>query len=102
MIHASQIRGARAILELSQSKLAELAGVSAATVKRIESTAEIRGAAGTLWKIEKALQTAGVEFIDADDVKGPGVRLKKHPQVSKPKPRDQGAKGNRGERYPRK
>jgi transcriptional regulator with XRE-family HTH domain len=96
MIHPSQIRGARAILELSQSKLAELAGVSAATVKRIESTAEIRGAADTLWKIEKALKTAGVEFIDADDIKGPGVRLKVVPQVAQLKNR--GAKGYRRER----
>ena len=87
MIHASQIRGARAILELSQSKLAELAGVSAATVKRIESAAEIRGAADTLWKIEKALETAGVEFIDADGIKGPGVRLKVVPQVAQLKNR---------------
>jgi predicted transcriptional regulator len=96
MIHPSQIRGARAILELSQSKLAELAGVSAATVKRIESTAEIRGAADTLWKIEKALKKAGVEFIDADDIKGPGVRLKVVPQVAQLKNR--GAKGYRRER----
>ena len=96
MIHASQIRGARAILELSQSKLAELAGVSAATVKRIESAAEIRGAADTLWKIEKALETAGVEFIDADGIKGPGVRLKVVPQVAQLKNR--GAKGYRRER----
>ena len=74
-------------MELSQSKLAELAGVSAATVKRIESAAEIRGAADTLWKIEKALETAGVEFIDADDIKGPGVRLKVVPQVAQLKNR---------------
>ena len=73
MIHASQIRGAR--------------GVSAATVKRIESAAEIRGAADTLWKIEKALETAGVEFIDADGIKGPGVRLKVVPQVAQLKNR---------------
>jgi hypothetical protein len=30
----------------------------------------------TLHKIQRALELAGVEFIDEDDVKGPGVRLK--------------------------
>jgi hypothetical protein len=30
----------------------------------------------TLHKIRRALELAGVEFIDEDDVKGPGVRLK--------------------------
>ena len=29
-----------------------------------------------LWKIQTALEKAGVEFIPADDHKGPGVRLK--------------------------
>ena len=29
-----------------------------------------------LWKIQTALEKAGVEFIPADDQKGPGVRLK--------------------------
>ncbi len=37
---------------------------------------EFRGAADTYWKIQTALEEAGVEFIPADDAKGPGVRLK--------------------------
>jgi hypothetical protein len=36
----------------------------------------MRGAAETLWKIQRALEAAGVEFIPADEAKGPGVRLK--------------------------
>jgi transcriptional regulator with XRE-family HTH domain len=76
MIASSQIRAARALLGLSQADLSELASVSATTVKRLEGTSEIRGAAETLWKIESALEEAGVEFIPANDTKGPGVRLK--------------------------
>jgi hypothetical protein len=46
-------------------------------VQRIELTAEIRGSAETIWKIQTALENAGVRFIPADDTEGPGVRLKK-------------------------
>jgi transcriptional regulator with XRE-family HTH domain len=76
MIVASQIRAARALLALSQRDLAELAKVGVATVKRIEAAAQIRGAADTFWKIQTALEQAGVEFIPGDEAKGPGVRLK--------------------------
>jgi hypothetical protein len=34
------------------------------------------GSARTLWKLQTALEKAGVEFIPEDDLKGPGVRLK--------------------------
>jgi transcriptional regulator with XRE-family HTH domain len=76
MIEAAQIRAARALLDLSQADLSDLASVSATTIKRVEGTTEIRGAAETLWKIQSALESAGVEFIPADETKGPGVRLK--------------------------
>lgn len=76
MIEAAQIRSARALLALSQTKLSELALVSPTTIKRLEGATEIRGAAETLWKIQRALEEAGVEFIPEDDTKGPGVRLK--------------------------
>ena len=35
------------------------------------------GSVRTLWKIQTALEAAGVEFIPADETKGPGVRLKR-------------------------
>jgi len=79
MIAASQIKGARAMLGLSQRELAELASVGLATVQRIELAAGVRGAAETIWKIQTALEQGGVEFIPADDTKGPGVRLKHRP-----------------------
>jgi transcriptional regulator with XRE-family HTH domain len=80
MVVPSQIKAARALLGLSQGELAELAAIGAATVKRIEATQEIRGSADTFWKIQTALEKAGVEFIPADEMKGPGVRLKQVPE----------------------
>lgn len=76
LIEAAQIRAARALLGLSQLALSELAGVGVNTVKRIELTDEIIGSARTLWKIQIALENAGVEFIPADTKNGPGLRLK--------------------------
>ena len=77
MITAAQIRAARGLLGLSQIGLSDLAAVSAATVKRQETSPETRGSAASLLKIERALEQAGVEFIPADEAKGPGVRLKR-------------------------
>ena len=76
MIEAAQIRAARALLDLSQSDLSDLASVSATTIKRIEGVTQIRGAAETVWKIQTALEAAGIEFIPSEGGKGPGVRLK--------------------------
>jgi transcriptional regulator with XRE-family HTH domain len=76
VIEAAQIKAARALLGLGQVELAELAGLGINTVKRLELSEEVRGSAQTFWKLQTALEAAGVEFIPADDVKGPGVRLK--------------------------
>jgi predicted transcriptional regulator len=77
MIGPAQIRAARALLDVNQTTLSEWASISAATLKRIEGSSEIRGAADTLWKIQKALEAAGVEFIPEEAGRGAGVRLKK-------------------------
>jgi hypothetical protein len=53
-----------------------MASLSVASVKRLETAAGVRGAAETIWKIQKALEAAGVEFIPEEGGKGPGVRLK--------------------------
>ena len=76
MITAAQIRAARALLDVSQAYLSELASVSSTTIKRLEAASEVRGAAETVWKVQTALERAGVEFIPADEHNGPGVRLK--------------------------
>lgn len=81
MLTSSQIRGARAILRLGQSELAEAADVSLETIKRIESMeGDLKIRLDTLTKIKTALEKAGVEFI-AENGGGPGVRLRK-PQRS--------------------
>jgi hypothetical protein len=58
-----------------------LAAVGLATIKRIEAAPDIRGAADTFWRLQAALEGAGVEFIPAEAPKGPGVRLRKMPRL---------------------
>ncbi|MCW2242266.1 helix-turn-helix domain-containing protein [Azospirillum canadense] len=75
MITAAQIRAARALLNMKQASLAAAAGVSLATLNNIE-----RGVSAprvsTLVALQRALEDAGVRFIDGDG-EGPGVRLSK-------------------------
>ena len=85
MIFSPEIRAGRALLGWSQLDLAEAASVGIATVRRIEgSSGAIRGAVETVWKIQLALEAAGVEFIPEDDAKGPGVRLKHRLHAKEP------------------
>jgi transcriptional regulator with XRE-family HTH domain len=78
MIFPVQIRAARVLLGLGQQDLATLAGVGLGTIKRIEAAGqELSGTAQTLARIQRALESKGVVFIDQDDKQGPGVRLKK-------------------------
>ena len=53
-----------------------MASLSVASVKRFEAATGLRGAAETVWKIQKALEAAGVEFIPEEAGRGAGVRLK--------------------------
>jgi transcriptional regulator with XRE-family HTH domain len=75
MISAAQIRAARALLNISQAELAEIASVHVATIRRLEASTQVRGAADTLWRIERAFAGAGIEFIAEEGAKGAGVRL---------------------------
>jgi transcriptional regulator with XRE-family HTH domain len=76
MIGGPQIRAARALLGIGHQELSRLAKVGVNTVKRIEQSAEMTGSVRTLWKIQTALETAGIEFIPADKLGGPGVRIR--------------------------
>ena len=75
MITPSQCRAARALIQLSQARLAEAASISKQTLVDFE-----RGARQpydrTLADIVKALEAAGVEFIP-ENGGGAGVRLRK-------------------------
>jgi len=78
MIIVQQMRAARALLGWKQTDLADASGVGIATIRRIEAAAgQVTGAAATLWKLQAALENAGIEFIAPDGTKGPGVRLKR-------------------------
>ena len=77
MIRALQIQAARALLGFSQAQLAKRAGIGLATLQRLEMAgSEVRGSAKTIWKLQRALEAAGVMFIEQDQY-GPGVRLRK-------------------------
>lgn len=75
---SEQIRAARAMLRMDQSKLAELSGVSVETIKRLErmSGQLMTTRVATLQALQNVLEDAGVIFINDDD-QGPGVRLRK-------------------------
>ena len=78
MIRSVQIRAARALLAMSQQDFATQAAVGLNTVKRIEAVGEEpTGTIQTLLRIKRALELAGILFIDQDEKHGPGVRLRK-------------------------
>ena len=79
MITAGQLRAARALLQIDQRRLAELAGLSVPTIQRMEaSEGVIRGNVDSLTKLVTALDAAGIELITegaASRGGGRGVRL---------------------------
>jgi transcriptional regulator with XRE-family HTH domain len=74
------MRAARALLNIDQRQLAELAGVSLPTIQRMEaSEGNVRGVVDTLTKVVEALDRAGVELIGEhapSQGTGRGVRFK--------------------------
>jgi transcriptional regulator with XRE-family HTH domain len=77
MISNLQIRAARALLGWSQQRLADEAGVSAITVKRLEGSDEVFQARfETVMKIKTAVESAGVVFRTGEDGLIHGVSLR--------------------------
>jgi len=76
MLKIEQLRAARGLLGWSQSKLAARAGLSLPTVKRVEGDLGPRVSDKAKSKLRRALESAGVEFID-ENGGGAGVRLRK-------------------------
>lgn len=74
---AQQIKMARAALGLTLDDLAARSDVGRQTIVNMEAGRSARRASVTA--IRRALEDAGVEFIDAADGKGPGVRLSANP-----------------------
>jgi transcriptional regulator with XRE-family HTH domain len=74
MITPAQCRAARALISWSQQDLAREARIGIVTVHQLEAgVSQPRRA--TLDVIRRALESAGVEFID-ENGGGPGVRLR--------------------------
>ena len=75
-LFGSQIRAARALLRWSAAELATASSLGANTIRRAELTdsATSMTAANDL-AVRRALEAAGVEFID-ENGGGPGVRLR--------------------------
>ena len=69
-----QCRAARALLDWTQDELAAAAEVSRSTVRGFEAGQRDMQRA-TMAAIRRALEGAGVSFLDADGTSGPGVRL---------------------------
>jgi DNA-binding XRE family transcriptional regulator len=72
-----QIRAARALLGWSQTRLAEEAGVSVITVKRLEASLEgFHARFDIVMKVKVAVERAGVVFLDGADGFSHGVQLR--------------------------
>ena len=72
-----QIAAARTLLGWTQARLAQESGVSPASVQRAERSPGIpRMQTSSLFAMVRALEQAGIQFIDADGG-GEGVRLRR-------------------------
>ena len=74
---SAQIRAARSLIRWSADDLAMRSSLSVATIRRAELTDnETSMTAANDLAVRRALEAAGVEFID-ENGGGPGVRLRK-------------------------
>lgn len=77
---SGQMRAARALLRWSAEDLARASAVSVTTIRRAElAEEETSMTAPNNSAVRRALEGAGVEFID-ENGGGPGVRLRKSPK----------------------
>jgi transcriptional regulator with XRE-family HTH domain len=76
MIDADQLKAARALARMTQDDLAAATGLSAQTIKRMESIGTEKSSAGNVQAVQRALEAAGVVFIP-ENGGGAGVRLAK-------------------------
>jgi len=74
---SAQIRAARSLIRWSAEDLARQSSLSVATIRRAELTEdETSMTTSNDLAVRRALESAGVEFID-ENGGGPGVRLRK-------------------------
>jgi hypothetical protein len=86
-ITSAQLRAARALLRWSALELANVSKVGVATVRRAELVdGEVQMTIANEAALRRALELAGVEFID-ENGGGAGVRLRKPARMGKdPRP----------------
>jgi DNA-binding XRE family transcriptional regulator len=73
MITSRQVRAARALLGWTQETLAEKAIIALTALKRLESESYKPVNDNTRYQVMKALEVAGIVFLDSD--RGQGVLL---------------------------
>ena len=72
-----QIAAARVLKGISQEELANMASISAPTLRRMEaSEGPATGLANNVKAVRAALEASGVIFVE-ENGEGPGVRLRK-------------------------
>ena len=77
---SAQIRAARSLIRWSAEELARRSSLSVATIRRAELTDdETSMTAANDLAVRRALEAAGVEFID-ENGGGPGVRMRNRQQ----------------------
>ena len=82
---SAQIRAARSLIKWTAEDLARQSSVSLRTIRRAElADRDTSMTATNDLAVRRALENAGVEFIDGNGG-GPGVRLQKAPQPGKRK-----------------
>ena len=76
-----QLKAARSLLEWTQEDLAEKAGISLATVRRLEAVpGPIKGTAATMVSFIETIEAAGIELIGPDKSGRVGVILNVAPR----------------------
>ncbi|KAB1072198.1 hypothetical protein F6X51_17415 [Methylobacterium planeticum] len=72
----NQLKAARALVGMEQSRLAEVAGLNVNTIRNMEAAGlgPIAGRSVNVQAIQRALEEAGVTFLNGGE---PGVRLKR-------------------------
>lgn len=73
MITSRQVRAARALLGWTQEMLADKALVALTALKRVESESGLPVREDTQHQVVKALEAAGIVFLDSD--RGEGLML---------------------------
>jgi len=80
MMMPAHCRAARGLLNWTQAKLAEAAGLGASTVVQFELGAGAVSAKA-VQTIQRAIEAAGIELLDGNE---PGVRLRKGGPIGDP------------------